>query len=462
MKSKTVMLALVIAAIGTPAFADFFGPSAARRATSPNGEMIVRIHSSEPKEPDARAKHELIYYQFDSSRDSYTRRSSFELDGLPMLLFLSDSGDLVMVALGHSDAVRLFSKDGKLVQSWDLDDFLTEDEIEACSQTGSTLQWFDEGAFHDRVFHFRGPAQRIRALTPPYTVMREANSEVTFSALIESATSKLKKLDGQPVPDVEEKAGAREADAREAAAAREPKWLPVRDLLADSFSIEYQFTSDNDDGNKPSVKVVRKSTVVCLRAVVPQHEQVKEIAAAIPGLDPNNSERSGPPGNSAPPEYFNVVDYTIERQELNEGDSPDWEKVSWKAVPAEKSLELLYGAYDFDAEVIDSSESNPEFTFPLPKLVKGRWDNRVTHPGLREDKLPEAKLTKGGARYALFRYFDLSVEPGHTYRYRIKLIYKNPATYSDKKLPRKIRGGEHRESPWSAPSPPVGVGTKVK
>ncbi len=72
-------------------------------------------------------------------------------------------------------------------------DFLTKEEIKACAETGSTLQWLEEAAFHGRVFDLRGPSRFIRALQASYTVMRGADDNVTFSASINVKTAKLKK-----------------------------------------------------------------------------------------------------------------------------------------------------------------------------------------------------------------------------------------------------------------------------
>ena len=154
--------------------ADFVGSSMAQHALSPNGRLLVRIKTAERDEASKeRPKYEVTYYEFDAVKDSYERQSSFPFSG--------------------NDAVRLYSKTGELIQSWNLQDFLTPNEIKACAATGSTLQWFEEGAFIDRRFHFRGPSRLIRALQPPYTVMRSVNHNVTFSGSINLDTVKLNK-----------------------------------------------------------------------------------------------------------------------------------------------------------------------------------------------------------------------------------------------------------------------------
>jgi hypothetical protein len=72
------------------------------------------------------------------------------------------------------------------VKSWNLNEFLTASQIEACAKTGATLQWLDEGAFLEQNFYFKGPSHRIRALNPSFTIMRGVDAKVTFSGLLDA------------------------------------------------------------------------------------------------------------------------------------------------------------------------------------------------------------------------------------------------------------------------------------
>jgi hypothetical protein len=192
--SLGLLLLLPLARTARP---DFAGPTSATHALSPNGDVAVRIEtlSSDPK-GEQPPKHELSYYEFDPSSQSYHRRASFEFQGkLPQLLFVSDHGDVVMVSLWHDDktAIRLYSKNGKLVKSWSVKKIMTKAEAKACALTGSTIQWFDEGSFGDRTFYFSGPSHMIRGLRPSYTVMRGADEKVFFSGSINAETGQLTK-----------------------------------------------------------------------------------------------------------------------------------------------------------------------------------------------------------------------------------------------------------------------------
>lgn len=172
---------------------DMVGPRAARSAMSPDGNLLVRITTPEvPAEASASPKCEVAYYQFDPATNSYVRRLNFQLTGHPgAMMYVSNAGDLVLILLGEKRAINLYSPQARQMRSWDLDTFLSRREIKACARTGSTLQWFEEGAFHDRVFHFRGPSSVIRALGPSYTVMRGVSRTVSFSGSLDAATGKL-------------------------------------------------------------------------------------------------------------------------------------------------------------------------------------------------------------------------------------------------------------------------------
>lgn len=67
--------------------------------------------------------------------------------------------------------------------------------------------------------------------------------------------------------------------------------------------------------------------------------------------------------------------------------------------------------------------------------------------------------TYQGAELLLFRFFDLNVDPGRTYQYRVRLVLTNPN--SDKTLLEvmepHVREGELRETQWSKPSEAVEI-----
>jgi hypothetical protein len=174
---------------------DLVEPDHARHASSPDGNLIARIKTTKRAGGSkGLTEHDVSFYKYDSDTNSYTLRTSFHLvANLSQMLYISNFGDLVMITLSEKDAVRLYSKTGKLEKSWDLTEFLTEAEIVACAETGATTQWLEEAEIRDRRFFMKGPSQVIRAVRPPYTIMRGVDSKTTFTASINLETCELTK-----------------------------------------------------------------------------------------------------------------------------------------------------------------------------------------------------------------------------------------------------------------------------
>jgi hypothetical protein len=195
MKRIIACLVSAFVLLASPVHGDFAGPIPATRALSPDGNLLVRITPNDAKgDLENLYVYNVTYYAYAAASDSYVKRSSFRLQGyLSEMLYVSNSGDLVLIALDPKEAIRLYSPEGKPVKTWDLSDFLTKKEIKACAQTGSTLQWLDEASFSDRTLTFRGPSHVIRALQASYTVMRGANPRVSFSGTLDATTGDLHK-----------------------------------------------------------------------------------------------------------------------------------------------------------------------------------------------------------------------------------------------------------------------------
>lgn len=193
---RTVISFAILLVVGTtsPCYCDFIGPEVAVRAMSPDGQLVVRITKG-TKDPSGteRAKHGVSFYEFDSAANAYVFRSSFTTDSLSQLLYVSNSGELAMISLKEEESLRLHKRDGTLLKSWNLRNFLSAAEITACAKTGSTIQWLEEASFVGKRFYIRGPSRVIRALKPPYTVMRGVAEDVEFFASIDVDTAKLTK-----------------------------------------------------------------------------------------------------------------------------------------------------------------------------------------------------------------------------------------------------------------------------
>ncbi len=189
------------------------------------------------------------------------------------------------------------------------------------------------------------------------------------------------------------------------------------------------------------------------------------------------------------------ADYVVERAEVEKGGRETWSKIDlparaarWKAAWGADSVGAIPPEFQFGAdEEKRSPKANPApYCGPLPPLAEGGWGLAAFHPwvakhlraraarGPGEGNEPAA-VAAGRANpleYRMFRFVDTEVEPGKSYRYRVRYELWNPnvnlpaqhlvdaATAKELKLP----------APDSAPSAAVTipddtsilVGTKPK
>jgi hypothetical protein len=164
-----------IASIATADIGGGLGPLTPPTAVSADGSTIVRVDNAQGM---------VKIFTFDSQRNTYSLKSSFTSDVVAPaseLLFVSNGGEyVVMVFPSTKDSIYAY-RSGKVLKKWDVADFLNKAEIDACAETGSTLQWFESGAIAQGRFYFSGPSTTIKALQPSYTVMRGVELGMSFS-----------------------------------------------------------------------------------------------------------------------------------------------------------------------------------------------------------------------------------------------------------------------------------------
>ncbi len=90
----------------------------------------------------------------------------------------------------------------------------------------------------------------------------------------------------------------------------------------------------------------------------------------------------------------------------------------------------------------------------------------MTPPGMQPGMVPPGMANMGGRNplvqvpdMLLFRYLDFDVVPGNAYRYRVRLVFKNPLFQRDTselKQPESA-AGEFRYSDWSDPTAPIAI-----
>lgn len=234
---------------------------------------------------------------------------------------------------------------------------------------------------------------------------------------------------------------------------------------------------------------------VCLVGAIPYWKQLNEYQSTFRDARGFDMQR----------DYPRYVLPRIERAEVNGKKLGDWEELDVEE--AVEDFEKWAAEYP---EVVDKQFILPSLTEPLPPLIFANHDKeKVTHPLTKvveqkpvvveeESEAEKARkrrirgfggggnagrantqspMSYGGGGYAyggmqgpgganaplvehrLFRFFDFKAEPGKTYRYRVKLVLKNPNGGVPPRFleSHDLAKGESREAEWSEPSPAVTV-----
>lgn len=172
----------------------------------------------------------------------------------------------------------------------------------------------------------------------------------------------------------------------------------------------------------------RIAPYVIVTGLIPVSRQVAEYRRRFESVGFQDAKRDSPLW----------ADWTIERTVV--GPEADlWEPIDlveagrrwqaeWSAVAPDKVPDayLLTGAEDRR-----NPKTTPPYCGPLPQLLRGSWGVTGLHPWVLEQvrQPPPAAPpagSAGGAEFRLFRFIDTSVEPGRTYRYRVRFEMWNP------------------------------------
>ena len=146
----------------------------------------------------------------------------------------------------------------------------------------------------------------------------------------------------------------------------------------------------------------------------------------------------------------------LERQSQEQG---SWS--AWRAVATEQTYRILDNLPERVMERADEEFRVGNLVDPVPVLAEGTWkglDVERLVPHLRDGKLVDPlreieqpkKLDRARPPVLMLRAFDFTVEPGKTYRYRARLVFRAPQT-----LRRKVKGSEEIRGPWSEPTAAV-------
>jgi hypothetical protein len=166
-------------------------PPFQRVAVSADSDYLARVDPGRWLEAEKRRSPDWVsIHHYDVSKRQFIKVSQFQLSEHPGsgFLFISNGGKhIVAVNVGawigfEKLGLRIYDQKGKLLRAWRLEDFLTPEEIEGCAKTGSTLQWFQSGAFSSdgKKFEFSGPASHIAGWGSSFTVMQGAKEGLSF------------------------------------------------------------------------------------------------------------------------------------------------------------------------------------------------------------------------------------------------------------------------------------------
>jgi len=87
-----------------------------------------------------------------------------------------------------------------------------------------------------------------------------------------------------------------------------------------------------------------------------------------------------------------IVNFLIQRQRAVSQDDP-WSG-EWKDLDIQNSIEVLNKAYDFEADTVDVTITDPVITEPLPRRVLGIWGKHATHPSVTNFELSEEEIRR--------------------------------------------------------------------
>ncbi len=195
---------------------------------------------------------------------------------------------------------------------------------------------------------------------------------------------------------------------------------------------------------------------VVVTGLVPIEKQQMAIVEAFATAEHRNPEA----------DTTNYLGYYVQRAEVTDSTGNGnlkWSK-RFNSKSATKAAEKMFGQSGRD-QLVDAKFIIETVGFPLPPLLSGEWDASVAHEPeiLANQKEEDSRINRnkpepdeepatndddpfgeGGTtepteptaqpdedkdaepQYALFRFFDYDVEPGKRYRYRARLVMKNP------------------------------------
>jgi hypothetical protein len=113
---------------------------------------------------------------------------------------------------------------------------------------------------------------------------------------------------------------------------------------------------------------------ISVRGIIPLHELIRDVMESR-GCD--FAEAS---------QYFQLVDYQLERQMMNRDGSWPADD-AWETVDRETAFSLFSEVDGFDLDPVPPQLTDPAVTMPLPARITGVWGRHATHPDIESFSL---------------------------------------------------------------------------
>lgn len=249
----------------------------------------------------------------------------------------------------------------------------------------------------------------------------------------------------------------------------DPPCLPAHSLQVTAISgvvVGLPGQSRASQGQGEGTRTTRH--VVAVRALAPYKRQAEAYRAAFAEMPGFEFQRDVP----------QYVLFLAERATLR----PGADTLQWNRVASSDSQRLLLLRSDWirlSEEIADARYSSFVLTMPVPVLSASQLESSALHSQVPKRGTQSTKPDAAGVDHLLVRFFDYSVTPGASYRYRVQLLLEDPNHPKDpgmqppeRLLHRSVQtrlmtvaeeettSGRRiywRRSPWSEPSDVVTV-----
>ncbi|MBA4029950.1 MAG: hypothetical protein C0478_03510 [Planctomyces sp.] len=138
---------------------------------------------------------------------------------------------------------------------------------------------------------------------------------------------------------------------------------------------------EGGSGGMVSSVEARGVRYVSVRGIVPLQQQVAKLQKALNLQNLTEAEQ-----------YLELLDFRLERQEAQPGDTPWTGK--WEAVDMVADSQVLSESPNFDLDPFDARISDATITAPLPLRLMGYWAEHATHPKVRNFTLSPEERAK--------------------------------------------------------------------